>query len=82
MAHDLKAACTLNFAACVDAAMQLKVPIIVLVFPGSSGCSAWGHAEIVSLPQVIERAPRKNSLLRRSRYRRESIGQVIAGDQR
>ena len=82
MAHDLKAACAPNFAACVEAAMQLKFPIIVLFFPRSSGCWAWGHAEIVSLPQVIERAATKNSLLCRSRSRRESIGQVIAGDLR
>jgi hypothetical protein len=80
MAHDLKAACAPNFAACVEAAMQLKFPIIVLFFLRSSGCSAWGHAETVSFPQVIERAPTKNSFLHISRYWRESIAQVIAGD--
>lgn len=82
MAHDLKAACTLNFAACVEAEMQLKFPIIALFSLGSSEGSAWGQGEVVSFPQVVERAPTKNSLLRRSRYPRESVGQVIAGDQR
>jgi hypothetical protein len=77
MAHDLKAACAPNFAACVEAAMQLKFPIIVLFSPGFSGDSAWRRAEVVSLPQIIERAPTKNSMLRRSRYPRD-----IAGDQR
>jgi hypothetical protein len=82
MAHDLKAACAPNFASCVEAAMQLKFPIIVLFFLRSSGCWAWGHAELMSLPLIIEPAPTENSLLCKSRYRRESIGQAAAEDPR
>jgi hypothetical protein len=80
MAHDLKAACAPNFAACVEAAMQFKVPIIVFFSLGSSGGSAWGHARVLSLPLVIELAPTMNSLLCRSRYRWESTGQAASGD--
>jgi hypothetical protein len=79
MARDLKTPSALNFAASVDAAMQLKFRIMDFFFSGFSWCSVWGHEEVVSFPQLIERAQRKNFFLRSSGHRAESIGQATVG---
>ena len=57
--------------------MQLTFLIMVLFFIGSLGCSAQAHAEVMSLPQVIEQAQTQNPQVRATRYRWESAQHQI-----
>jgi outer membrane protein TolC len=79
MAHNLKSACAPTFAAGVEATMQSKFLVVVLIFFASLGWAAQAHAytQVMSLPQVIEQAQTHNPQVRATRYRWESAQHQI-----
>lgn len=57
--------------------MKFKFPVFAFFLIGSLACSGWAHADVMSLPQVIELAQAQNPQVRATRYRWESAQHQI-----